>query len=110
MEMNELIDQLKEKVDQCKEKGKFFNKPLFDDESIIVTEKENPSSESVILNYTYRIVNPGKGTIVIDAISKDKSRTFDVRPDVTTICVRCSGFEDASSYDFTDGWEEGLHF
>lgn len=110
MEMNELIDLLKEKVGQCKKKGKFFNKPYFDDESIVVTEKENTSSESETLNYTYRIENSDKGTIVIDAISKDKSRTFDDRPDVTSIRVRCSGFEGASSYDFADAWEEGLHF
>lgn len=108
MEMKDIIDKLKDKIDLCKKQGKFFNKPIFEDESIVVTETDNGTSGSELLNYTYKIDVPEKGTIIINAVSKDKSRTFDVRPDVTSIMVKCSGFEGASEYDFADYWEEGL--
>ena len=98
--MKEIIEKIRAEVEKCKETGNLFTMPHMDEVEFI--ETKCPSGGGTLLHIEYDITLPDGGTINIDYQSKDKCRTFQMRPDRSYIEVKCSD----DQYNFRDGWDE----
>lgn len=98
--MEEIIKKIKEKIEECKQAGDMFNLPSLSDD--IVVEKYKLGPHGALYNDEYHIVLPNGKTIDIDYKSKDKCKSFVVRPDRSYITVKCSDVV----YNFSDAWDE----
>ena len=100
--MEEIINLIKARIQECKSKGDVFILPSINMPGVSVEETDGQSSGSVLLESSYKISLPNGDTICIDYQSKDKCRTFQINPDRSYISVTCSD----SRFDFTDAWDE----
>lgn len=94
------IEAIKARIEECKKNGTVFILPKLDGAEIIEENPEPIGSE--LLHQDYFIKLADGCTINIMYQSKDKCRTFQIKPDVSIISVKCSD----SNYNFTDGWDE----
>lgn len=99
--MEEVIEKIKEKIAVCKHTGDMFNLPSLPD-SIVVMKTDVCSHGATLYHDEYHLVLPNGETIDVDYQSKDKCKSFVVRPDRSYIEVKCSD----STYDFSDAWDE----
>lgn len=99
--MEEVIEKIKEKIAACKQTGDMFNLPSLPD-SIVVMKTDVGSHGATLYHDEYHLVLPDGETIDVDYQSKDKCKSFVVRPDRSYIEVKCSD----STYDFSDTWDE----
>lgn len=91
-----VIAAIKACIEECKAKGEVFTMPKIEDCSI----EECPGST---LYHSECVVRLSDGrSIRVDYQSKDKSHSFRIEPDMSSIKVECSDH----SNDFTDSWEE----
>lgn len=98
--MEEIIKKIKDKIEQCKQAGDMFNLPALPDDIVVV--KNELGSHGALYHDEYHIVLPDGKTIDIDYRSKDKCKSYVVRPDRSYITVKCSD----AVYNFSDAWDE----
>lgn len=98
--MEEIIKIIKEKIEECKQAGDMFNLPALPKD--IVVEKEELGPHGALYHDEYHIVLLDGKTIDIDYKSKDKCKSYVVRPDRSYITVKCSD----AVYNFSDAWDE----
>ena len=98
--MDRVIVAIKERIEECKAKGKMFTMPKIED--CTIDEHDGPISGSTLAHIEFVVRLPDGRSIQVDYQSKDKSQMFRVVPDMSCIKVECSDH----SNDFTDSWEE----
>ena len=99
--MEDVIEKIKEKIAACKQTGDMFNLPSLSD-SVVVIKTDVGSHGATLYHDKYHLVLPNGETIDVDYQSKDKCKSFVVRPDRSYIEVKCSD----STFDFSDTWDE----
>ena len=99
--MEEIIKKIKEEIESCKQEGNMFCLPVLPDD-ICVTKTDVGSHGSTLYHDEYHITSQDGKMIEVDYQSKDKCKSFVVRPDRSYIKVKCSD----STYDFSDAWDE----
>lgn len=100
--MDEILDAIKARIEECKSSGDSFTMPVLDRDDVTVERNKLEPSGSVLFHEEYKITLPDGSWITIDSQSKDKCRTFQVNPDRSYVTVKCSD----PSKDFIDAWNE----
>ncbi len=78
-----------------------FTFPTLDIEGVVVNHKSLEGDGATLYHDVYDIVL-ADDSIHIDYKSKDKCRSYQVRPDRSVIVVTCSD----PKYNFSDAWDE----
>ena len=98
--MDKIIEVLKERIQECKQRGSVFCMPEVDGCSI---EKRSGATSGSILSHSIFVLTfPDGRTVTVDYTSRDKSRPFSMVPDRSSIRITCSDHRD----DFSDSWDE----
>ncbi len=100
--MKQVIELIKQAITECKKNGDMFNMPSIDRNDVEVTEEKLEPKGSALYRDEYNVKFADGGWIHIDYASKDKCRSFQVRPDRSVIEVTCSD----DSFNFSDSWDE----
>lgn len=99
---NLIIEKIKAEVAECEKTGDMFKLPVLDVDGVKVTHESLKGNGSTLYHDTYHIELPDGDSVDIDYQSKDKCRSFSVKPDRSYIVIKCSD----PSFDFSDAWDE----
>ncbi len=102
--MIQIIDKIKDSISECARKKTMFQMPSFDRTDLKVFKTELASTGSVLYHCEYKINFDNGDWILLDYVSKDKCRSFQINPDRSVVNVTCSN----PTLNFTDGWDEGI--
>ena len=100
--MKEVIELIKQAIAECEKNGDMFNMPSIERNDVEVIKTDLEPQGSSLYRKEYDIKISDGGWIHIDYASKDRCRSFQVRPDRSVIEVTCSD----SSLNFSDAWDE----
>lgn len=98
--MEQEVNAIKAQVEKCIREKDMFTMPTI--ESATIKEKQLEPGGATLVHTGYEVTCSDGSKINIDYQSKDRCRSFEVRPDRSVIDVRCSD----PSYDFSDSWDE----
>lgn len=102
--MEQILQAIKAKIEECKRKGDTFSMPTLDREDVVIDRRNLDPTGSILFHEEYDIRFQDDKWISIDSQSRDKCRTFQINPDRSYVTVRCSD----SSKDFVDSWNENV--
>lgn len=102
MEMKRIIEIIKTEVAECEKTGNMFQLPELNIDGVKVIHESLKGNGSTLYHDTYHIELHDGAFIDIDYQSKDKCRSYSVRPDRSYIVVKCSN----PSFGFSDAWDE----
>lgn len=100
--INRIIEIIKAEVAECEKTGDMFKLPELSIEGVKVNHESLKGNGSTLYHDTYHIELPDGDCVDIDYQSKDKCRSFSVKPDRSYIVVKCGN----SAFDFSDAWDE----
>lgn len=100
--INLIIERIKAEVAECEKTGDMFKLPELSVDGIKVIYESLKGHGATLYHDTYHIELSDGDCIDIDYQSKDKCRSFSVKPDRSYIVVKCS----KPSFDFSDAWDE----
>lgn len=102
LNMKQVIELIKQKIAECEKNGDMFSMPSIDRSDVEVNKTELEPQGSSLYRKEYNVKFADGGWIHIEYASKDRCRSFQVRPDRSVIEVTCSD----STLNFSDGWDE----
>lgn len=100
--MKQVIELIKQAIAECEKNGDMFKMPSIDRSDVEVLEEKLEPKGSALYRNEYNVKLVDGGWIHIEYASKDRCRSFQVRPDRSVIEVTCSD----SSLNFSDSWDE----
>lgn len=100
--MKQVIELIKQAIAECEKNGDMFKMPSIDRSDVEVLEEKLEPKGSALYRNEYNVKFVDGGWIHIEYASKDRCRSFQVRPDRSVIEVTCSD----SSLNFSDSWDE----
>jgi len=102
--MNDFFEEIKKKIDDCAAAQEIFSPPHSDDYELIETDHGAEGSTLTHDSYVYKKDNI---SISIDYQTKDKCRTFQVKPDMNLIGATLS--IDGTQVDsYSKAWEDRI--
>lgn len=105
--MKTLYDAILTRIEECEQKRRMFIMPNVDASQYKIQHTEIPSTGSVITSDEWTI-SKGSESLHIRYESKDKCRTFQVKPDRSVIVIKGQIMygDTLKSINYSYGWDE----
>lgn len=105
--MKRILDKIIERIEEREKAREMFIMPIFNDDQLTVTHEDVEPAGSIITGDEWHL-SKGVEYLHVEFVSKDKSRTFQEKPDRTYVTIRGKILQDnlLKDIDYSNAWDE----